>query len=109
MVDRKRTDWREFAAVLLLSITAIVTAWTGFQASKWRGQMSVSFSQASSARIEAARQDGLANRKLTVQVTLFTQWLDSYQGGDEELSTFLQARFPEPLRTAFPVWLASEP
>lgn len=109
VVERKRHDWREFAAVLLLSVTAIVTAWAGFQSSKWRGEMSISFSEASSARIEAARQDGTANRKLTVQVTLFTQWLDAYQGGDQELSTFLQTRFPEPLRTAFPVWLASEP
>lgn len=109
VVERKRRDWREFVAVLLLSVTAIVTAWTGLQSAKWRGEMSISFSQASSARLEAGRQDGTANQKLTVQVTLFTQWLDAYQNGDEKLCTFLQARFPEPLKAAFPVWLASEP
>lgn len=106
---RRAIDWQELVAVILLSLTAIATAWTGFQASKWGGAMSTSFSQASSARIEAARHDGAANRKQTIQVSLFTQWLEAYQGGDAQLTSFLQARFPEPLATAFPVWLKSEP
>jgi hypothetical protein len=102
-------DWRELVAVVLLAVTAIVTAWTGFQASKWGGAMSISFSQASTARIEATRLEGVANRKLTVQTSLFTQWLQAYQDGDQELTEFLSARFPEPLASAFPVWLASRP
>ena len=44
-----RPDWREMIAVVLLTVTAIVTAWSGFQASKWSGAMSISFSQASKA------------------------------------------------------------
>lgn len=101
--------WRELIAVLLLSVTAILTAWTGFQASKWSGAMSISFSEASSSRIEAARLEAVANRKEAVQVSLFTQWLQAYQVGDDQLTDFLQDRFPEPLATAFPIWLASRP
>lgn len=107
--QHSRTDWRELIAILLLSVTAILTAWTGFQASKWSGAMSISFSQASTNRIEAARMEGTANRKLSVQVALFTQWLEAYQSGDTELAGFLQARFPEPLATVFPAWLGSRP
>ncbi|WP_141013709.1 hypothetical protein [Nocardioides sambongensis] len=103
------TDWREFTAVVLLAVTAIVTAWTGFQASKWGGAMSISFSQASTARIEAARLEAVANRKQSVQVSLFGQWLAAYQADDEVLADFLAARFPEPLATTFPVWLESKP
>jgi hypothetical protein len=102
-------DWREIVTVVLLSVTAIVTAWTGFEASKWGGAMSIAFSQASSARIEAARFEATANRKLNVQVGLFTQWLQAYQADDSELTTFLERRFPEPLATTFPEWLASRP
>ena len=69
-------------AVLLLSVTAILAAWTGFQASKWGGAMSISFAEASSARIQAARLDGDANRRQTIQVQLFTQWLQAYQDDD---------------------------
>ena len=102
-------DWRELTAGLLLSLTAILTAWTGFQSSKWGGAMSISFSQASTARIEAARLEGAANRKAAVQVSLFTQWLQAYQAEDETLTTFLQDRFPEPLATTFPLWLEERP
>ena len=107
--QHSRTDWRELIAILLLSVTAILTAWTGFQASKWSGAMSISFSQASTNRIEAARMESTANRKLSVQVSLFTQWLQAYQSGDTELTEFLQARFPEPLATVFPAWLDARP
>ncbi|MET8518723.1 hypothetical protein [Nocardioides sp. NPDC004968] len=107
--EHSRTDWRELIAILLLSVTAILTAWTGFQASKWSGAMSISFSQASTNRIEAARLESTANRKLSVQVALFTQWLEAYQSGDTELTEFLQARFPEPLATVFPAWLDTRP
>ena len=89
-----RPDWRELAVVLLLSVTAIVTAWTGFQASKWSGAMSISFSQASTARIEAARLEGVANRKQTIQVSLFTQWLQAYQDDDQQLADFLAVGSP---------------
>ncbi|MGB0098828.1 MAG: hypothetical protein WBP61_00975 [Nocardioides sp.] len=102
-------DWRELVAVVLLSVTAIVTAWSGFQASKWGGAMSISFSQASTARLEAARLEGDANRKLTVQVSLFTQWLQAYQDDDAELADFLETRFPEPLATTFPLWAETQP
>jgi hypothetical protein len=105
----RETDWREVVAVVLLAVTAIVTAWTGFQASKWSGAMSISFSQASSARIEAARLEGVANRKVTIQVSLFTNWLQAYQADDTELADFLVTRFPEPLASTFPLWTETEP
>ncbi len=103
------TDWRELTAIILLSVTAILTAWCGFQSSKWGGAMSISFSQASSARIEATRLDGVANRKMSIQVALFTQWLDAEQEGATELSGFLVERFPEPLAPAFEAWQAMDP
>ncbi len=102
-------EWRELVAVLLLSVTAIMTAWTGFQASKWGGAMSIAFSEASSSRIAASRAEALGRSKLTVQVSLFTTWLQAYQDGDTELADFLQARFPEPLATTFPTWLDTRP
>ncbi|MBM02365.1 MAG: hypothetical protein CMH43_01420, partial [Micrococcales bacterium] len=67
-------DWRELVAVILISVTTILTAWTAFQASKWGGAMSTSFSQASAARIDAARLESDANQQASVQITLFTQW-----------------------------------
>ena len=103
------TDWRELVAVILLSVTAILTAWAGFQSSKWGGAMSISFSQASSARIQAARSEAVANRRSTIQVSLYTQWLQASANKEQELMDFLAARFPEPLNTSFKAWLATDP
>ena len=102
-------DWRELVAVVLLSITTILTAWSGFQSSKWGGAMSISFSQASSARIEASRLDGDANRRVSIQVSLYTQWLQATANGDTKLADYLVDRFPEPLDVAFAAWSATMP
>lgn len=104
-----RTDWRELVAVLLLSVTTILTAWTVFQSTKWHGEESVSFTQASAARIEASRQEGVANRRDAIQVTLYTQWLQASANDDTRLATYLVDRFPEPLKAAFAAWQATDP
>jgi hypothetical protein len=96
----------ELVAVVLLSMTTILTAWTAFQASKWGGQMSISFSQASTQRIEAARLDGTADQRAAIQVSLWTQWVTAEGAGDADLAAFLVDRFPEPLATAHADWLA---
>ena len=70
-------DWRELVAVILISVTTILTAWTAFQASKWGGSMPINYSQASAARIDAARFESDANRQASVQIALFTQWLSA--------------------------------
>jgi hypothetical protein len=100
---------RELTAVIILSITAVLTAWSGFQASKWGGEMSIAFSEASSSRIEAARQQGTANQRTAVLVGLWTQWVDARGTENDELADFLQDRFPEPLATAQEDWLATDP
>jgi len=101
--------WRELIAIVLLSVTAIATAWSGFQASKWGGEMSISFSKASTARIEASRADANANRQLSIQVQIYTQWIEAVAAEDERLSTYLSDRFPEPLATAWAAWIALNP
>lgn len=102
-------DWRELVAVLLLSVTAILTAWTAFQSSKWSGAMSISFSQASTARIEASRFESNANRQLTIQVNLYTQWVTAVASEDTRLADYLRERFPEPLKAAATAWLELKP
>ncbi len=101
--------WVEWATVILLSVTTILAAWSAFQASKWSGLMSISFSEANGARIEAARQDGDANRRISVQVGLFSQWIQARATGETEQAEYLVSVFPEPLATAFDAWWATDP
>ena len=81
------TDWRQLVAVIFISVTTILTAWTAFQASKWGGSISISF------------------RQTSVQIALFTQWLSAKTTENEKLAGFLRDSFPEPLATATSDWL----
>ena len=105
--DAPRRQWLELVAVIGLSVTTILTAWSAFQASKWGGAMSIAFSEASSARIESTRLDGAADVRTSNQIALWTQWASATAGGDVTLATFLVDRFPPPLATAHEDWLAA--
>jgi hypothetical protein len=107
--SRRATEFQELIAVVLLSVTAILTAWSGFEASKWGGAMSISFSQASSARIEAAQHNNAAVTRQAIQVSLFTAWVQATGEQNQAVADFISARFPEPLATAFQDWLATKP
>src|SRR3954470_4642867 len=103
--ERRRDRLEAFAVVVLL-VTTVLTAWTAFQASKWSGAMSISFSQASAARIESSRLDAEGNVRMSNQIALWTQWVTATGDGNKPLARFILARFPEPLATAHRQWLA---
>ncbi|HYN57000.1 MAG TPA: hypothetical protein VES03_07365 [Motilibacterales bacterium] len=109
VADESQAGWRDWLVVIVLSVTTILAAWSAFQASKWSGMMSISFSQASSARIEASRLDGDADRVASIQVGLFSQWVRAFADGSQREIEYLQSVFPEPLATAFRAWEAADP
>lgn len=71
--------------------------------------MSIDFAQASTARIEASRLDGTADTRTSIQVGLWTQWVDARENGNKELAEAISDRFPEPLATAQQEWLDTDP
>jgi hypothetical protein len=104
---RKRTGPRETLALILLSVTAIFTAWCGFESSKWGGAMSIAFSQASSARIEAARQQGVANNARQEDLTIYAVYVQARATNDARLANYVQARFSDQFKVAFDAWVAA--
>lgn len=99
----------ELLAVLLIALTAILAAWSAFEASKWGGVMSIRFSEANAARTESVRASDLANRYTVVDVGLLTNYIDAIATDDQELADFYRARFPERLAVATDAWLATRP
>ncbi|MBD3943156.1 hypothetical protein IF188_15795 [Microbacterium sp. NEAU-LLC] len=97
---------QEIVAVFVLSITAVLTAWAGFEASKWGGEMSIAFSQASSARIQAASAEGQARASQQFDLTVYAQWVLADADGDTELAQYIEDRFSPALSTAFEGWQA---
>lgn len=110
--DGRRTEpvaerVREVVAVVVLSVTAVLTAWCGFESSKWGGQMSISFSEASSTRIRAADLASEARDAQAVDLTIYAQWVQARAAGDTRLADYVEDRFTPELAVAFDDWQAS--
>lgn len=99
----------ELIGVIVLAVTAVLTAWSGFEASKWGGEMSISFSRASTARIEASRFDAQANTARGIDLDSFALWLQAYADDDQQLLEFTQSRFTDHFSVAFEAWLDERP
>jgi hypothetical protein len=99
----------ELAGVLLIALTAVLTAWTAFESSKWGGVMSIEFSTANATRTESIRESNLANRQTVVDVSVFTSYVDAVASDDTELADFYAQRFPDRLAIAVEAWEATEP
>jgi hypothetical protein len=107
--DDEVPKWLETFTVVLIALTAVLTAWTAFESSKWGGEMSIRFSEAGALRTESVRASNLANRQTVIDVTLFTSFADAYFDGDDARMAFYQERFPERLAVAVDAWIASQP
>lgn len=123
---QRRLDHRfELFEAILLSIAAVLAAWTGFQAAKWGGVQANSYSQAGASRVESTRASTLAGQEQTVDVLTFTQWLQAadaeglldetaepaalYVPDRAAVSGFLYERFRPEFLVAVEAWIATEP
>jgi hypothetical protein len=68
---------RELVATILMAMAAILTAWTGFQSTKWSGEQARNYSQAGANRTESSRFDTRALVQQNVDVATFLAWLDA--------------------------------
>lgn len=103
---RRWSEAREIIAVFLLSVMAILTAWCGFESSKWGGQMSIQFSQASGARIQSVDLASESRDARAVDLTIYSQWVEAVASGDQALADYLRDRFTPAFTIAFDQWEA---
>jgi hypothetical protein len=106
--QRRWGEVREIVAVFLLAVTAILTAWCGFESSKWGGQMSIEFSQASGSRIQSADFASASRDAQAVDLAIYTEWILATARGDTELADYVSARFSPEFSVAFEDWQAGD-
>ena len=87
----------------------MATAWASYQAAHYRSEQGLAGNRSISARVEANRVAGVANRQIQVDVGSFFQWTDAYQQGDAKLATFYFRRFRPEFRPAVTAWIATKP
>lgn len=99
----------EVAATVLLSLAAVATAWSGYQATRWNGEQAKASGRTNAIRVEAARAQGLSEAQTQVDVATFVQWVDAYALEQTELADFYFKRFRAELRPAVDAWIATRP
>ena len=104
--------WEPLAEVIVtfaLALATVATAWSGYQAARWGGEQSSSYSQAGAMRTESVRASNQAGQLVQIDVGLFTNWINAFAAEDTRLSNFYEQRFREEFKPAFEAWLATEP
>ena len=99
----------ELGAVLLMSVTTLATAWSGYEAARWSGVQSQHYARASATRIKAQQQSTTAGQFRIDDLLYFDGWLDANRAGDEKLATVYRRRFRPAFVPAFDAWLKQRP
>jgi hypothetical protein len=99
----------ELGAVLLLSLTTLATAWSGYQAARWSGEQSQHYAKASATRIKAQQQSTTAGQLRIDDLLYFNGWLDARRSGNAGLAAIYRRRFRPEFVPAFDAWLAQKP
>jgi len=99
----------ELGAVLLLAIATLTTAWCGYQAAGWSGDLSQHFTRASFARMQAVQASTRAGQLRIDDLLYFNHWLDAERSGNTELATVYRRRFRPEFVPAFDAWIAQRP
>ena len=101
--------WVEIVATVLLAVAAVLTAWCGYQATRWNGEQAKTASAVAATRFQAAQSADLANAQTQIDVATFTQWVNAYARDDQELATFYLERFRSEFKPAVDAWAALHP
>jgi hypothetical protein len=99
----------EVVATLLLALTALATAWSGYQASLWDGIQSSSYTRASAARTQASQLRTEANQYRLADLGVFERYVDATLEGSETIAEFYRQRFRPEFEVAFEAWEALDP
>ncbi|WP_370619867.1 hypothetical protein [Mumia sp. Pv 4-285] len=99
----------ELAVTVLLVVAAVATSWSSYQATRWHGEQAEAASRTSAIRVEAAREQGLAEAQMEIDVATFIAWVDADRSGEPQLAGFFEARFRREFTPAFEAWKATNP
>jgi hypothetical protein len=99
----------ELVSIVVMSVTAILTAWCGFQGAQWTAIQTERYAEATDAQAESVRASNAAEEATSIDLAVFIAWLDETTDGDDPAAEFIYERFPDRLRVAADAWLALEP
>jgi hypothetical protein len=101
--------WLSILEAVLLSMVAVLAAYSGYAAAKWSTKSSVSLATASSLRTTANRYATQAIVTRTLDSVSFNAWFTAFVNGNKRAQELAVKRFRPGYRPAFDAWLATDP
>jgi hypothetical protein len=94
---------------VILSVVALLAAWSGYSAAKWATESSLSLAKASSTRTKANLARIQATQIRTLDSVSFNAAATAYESNDPRLFRVAIRRLRPGYRPAFEAWLATHP
>ena len=94
---------------VLLSVVAVLAAFSGFAAAKWSTESSITLAKASADRTRANRADLEALQLRTLDSVSFNAWFSAFVAGNTNAEQLAERRLRPGYRPAFHAWLATDP
>jgi hypothetical protein len=94
---------------VLLSIVALMAAWSGYAAAKWSTESRVGLAAASTARSEANRANLQAIELRNFDSSTFEAWFTAFTAHNQQAMALAEHRFRPEFRVAFDAWRATKP
>jgi len=101
--------WISIVEAILLSLVAVLAAYSGFAAAKWGTESSVSLAKASALRTKANRADLEAIITRTLDSVSFNAWFTAFTAGNVKAEQLAINRLRPGYKPAFYAWLATDP
>jgi hypothetical protein len=109
----ERVDRRDrlisITEALILSLVAVLAAYSGYAAAKWGTESSVTLAKASALRTKASRADLEAIVTRTLDSVSFNAWFSAFVAGNKRAQQLAERRLRPGYRPAFFAWLATDP
>src|ERR1700753_262576 len=96
------------AEALLLSLVAVLAAYSGYAAAKWGTESSIQLAKASAQRTRANRFDNDAIVTRTLDSVSFNAWFSAFSVGNKKAEALAVKRLRPGYRPALNAWLATD-
>ena len=107
--DDHSDRWLSVIEAVLLSMVAVLAAYSGYAAAKWGTESSVQLAKAASERNFATRLDTEAIVTRTLDSVSLNAWFSAFVSGNVKAERLAVKRFRAGYRPAFDAWLATDP
>lgn len=94
---------------VLLSVVALIAAWSGYSAAKWSTESRRHFADAATLRTKASRANLEALELRNFDASTFNAWFAAYTARNEQAMALAERRFRPAFRVAFEAWRATKP